>query len=237
MNIPRSAPAGLALVAALAAQGCATTGGPGAGECARYMLGGAVVGAGVGAVTGSGGGERKRRAAGGAVVGAAAGYAICVRVWQQKRELDDALAPLDAALPAEPGADGAPRRVLRESRVVDNRAVKLDLDLMFATGDARLQPRVEPHLAVLAGSLVRHGESTVQIVGHTDATGDPQRNLRLSQERADAVARFLAARGVDRARLEVSGMGSRQPVADESTPAGRARNRRVEVMISPTVAE
>jgi outer membrane protein OmpA-like peptidoglycan-associated protein len=69
------------------------------------------------------------------------------------------------------------------------------------------------------------------IVGHTDSTGSDRINNPLSIERAQSVRDYLAARGVSPQRVEVAGRGSREPVADNGTDAGRARNRRVEIFL------
>lgn len=227
----------VAVLAALA-QGCASVGavvgGPGVRACAQYMLGGAVIGGGVGASTATDRKERMRRGGAGAAVGAAAGYALCTQVWQQKQELETEFATLDATLPAPGGGAAAPaERVVRAVEVVENSALRLDLNLMFATGQARLEPRVTSHLRVIALNLLSRPNSVIRVVGHTDSSGDPGRNRILSRSRADSVVAYLAAQGVDRARLETDGMGSDQPLADNGDAAGRALNRRVEVFIFP----
>jgi OOP family OmpA-OmpF porin len=68
--------------------------------------------------------------------------------------------------------------------------------------------------------------------GHTDAVGDPAANLRLSQDRADAVVRWLVLAGVSSDRLEAVGYGDTRPVAENDTDAGRAENRRVEFQVN-----
>jgi outer membrane protein OmpA-like peptidoglycan-associated protein len=228
----RTLAAAMLLVVA-AASACTKLGGPGLGPCAPYLVGGAVLGAEVGAMSGSGDKERRGRAVVGAAAGATAGYAVCVRAWRQKAALEARLAALDSA-----GGGASPdpaNRVVRSVAVVDNREIRLDLNLMFATGQSQLPARVAAHLDVLASSLQEFPQSQVVVAGHSDNAGDAGRNRLLSRQRAGAVAAYLAAHGVDASRLEVQGLGSDAPVADNSTPEGRARNRRVEIIIRPTV--
>lgn len=71
-------------------------------------------------------------------------------------------------------------------------------------------------------------QTVIAITGHTDASGDETWNKRLSLARAQAVANHLADGGIDPRRLSVNGLGSSQPIADNSTPQGRGRNRRIE---------
>jgi OOP family OmpA-OmpF porin len=72
------------------------------------------------------------------------------------------------------------------------------------------------------------------VVGHTDDTGARASNLELSRRRAGTVRTALEELGVDTDVLKVAGFGPDQPVADNATPAGRARNRRIEFIIDPT---
>jgi outer membrane protein OmpA-like peptidoglycan-associated protein len=79
--------------------------------------------------------------------------------------------------------------------------------------------------------LNRHPELSVQIVGHTDNSGDAQDNLRLSAARAETVKAQLVTAQVDENRLEAVGLGGSEPVADSDTAEGRAKNRRIELVI------
>ncbi len=73
--------------------------------------------------------------------------------------------------------------------------------------------------------------NSIQVVGHTDNVGNAHSNLLLSQQRANTVANFLVSQGIDRRRIKTSGLGEKQPVSTNSTPWGRAKNRRVEITI------
>jgi OOP family OmpA-OmpF porin len=70
---------------------------------------------------------------------------------------------------------------------------------------------------------------TIKITGHTDSSGKPEYNQKLSVKRAEAVRDYLISLGADASKMEVSGMGETKPIADNKTAAGRAKNRRVEV--------
>ena len=213
-------------------------GGPSAGPCARYLLGGATVGAGLGVASGSNRDDRVERGAAGALLGATAGYAVCVQVWRQTQELETQMTALEssnstaASAGSREGAQGD--RILQSIRVVDNRAITLELNLQFATAQSQVPARSQPHLHVLANSLRANPNSRALIVGHTDNVGESSRNRTLARQRAAAVAAFLIDQGVSRDRLLVQGVGSDRPAASNDTPGGRARNRRVEITIVPT---
>lgn len=89
-------------------------------------------------------------------------------------------------------------------------------------------------LQVLDGAaavLLPRKNVRIEVQGHTDSTGDAQKNLELSDKRAVAVKNYLAGKGVDAGRLETKGYGSSVPVGDNATPEGRAANRRIEFKV------
>ena len=101
----------------------------------------------------------------------------------------------------------------------------------FGSGQAQLTAGAAASVRALGTYLARLGVSGVEVVGHTDSQGNPEANQRLSQQRADAVRSGLAAAGLGRGKTSARGAGDGEPVADNATAAGRARNRRVEIVI------
>ena len=100
----------------------------------------------------------------------------------------------------------------------------------FQPGSVSFTPDSDVALSQLLSLLIEtYPDALVRIEGHTDNTGPDTVNLRVSRDRAAAVANFLIARGVRADRLLVKGYGATQPIADNTTDAGRARNRRIEV--------
>ena len=81
--------------------------------------------------------------------------------------------------------------------------------------------------------LKEHATVRIEIAGHTDNAGTPEANRTLSQQRADAVRQYFIDKGIDGARLTAVGFGPDKPIADNATPAGRAKNRRVEFRLLP----
>lgn len=108
---------------------------------------------------------------------------------------------------------------------------KVDLPgIFFNTGAASLRPESAAALDVAADLLRDRTSLTLDVVGHTDNQGGDAFNLDLSRQRAAAVVSALVGRGIAAGRLGARGMGSAQPVADNATEEGRARNRRVELV-------
>jgi outer membrane protein OmpA-like peptidoglycan-associated protein len=105
---------------------------------------------------------------------------------------------------------------------------KLDVyGITFATGQAAISPASDQVLNDVAAVLTANADWRLRIEGHTDNVGDKAANLKLSNARAAAVAAWLTSKGIDAARLSAAGLGDTQPVADNATEDGRARNRRV----------
>jgi outer membrane protein OmpA-like peptidoglycan-associated protein len=112
--------------------------------------------------------------------------------------------------------------------------VNMPQDLLFATDSAAVRSDLRSDLNAVAASLLRYPNSTIQVVGHTDNTGTAAYNQDLSQRRAVSVASILRESGVPGGRIAAVGRGEDQPIASNLTPAGRAQNRRVEIIIRPT---
>jgi len=104
-------------------------------------------------------------------------------------------------------------------------------NILFETGKTVLTPGSYAELDRLAGILSDTPEMKIEISGHTDNTGSLQVNTSLSELRARAVVDYLVKKGIDRTRLTYRGYGPQQPIDDNNTPEGRARNRRVEFKI------
>lgn len=120
-----------------------------------------------------------------------------------------------------------------------NKAGKVDVyGLTFDTGKAVLKPSSKATLTELAQVLSANPQMNLDVIGHTDNIGTPDANLKLSQDRSDAVvAALISDYGIAPTRLNPSGKGQTQPVASNDTEKGRATNRRVEFVIQAPVAQ
>ncbi|MCE3262362.1 MAG: hypothetical protein K0R43_1441 [Pseudoduganella sp.] len=205
------------LIAALASAGCADM-----SATQRGTATGAGVGAGIGAVlgaaTGPGGGKR---AAGGAALGAAVG-AVVGNVWSKRMEAQKQQ--------MEQATKGTGVQV---SQTGDNR-LKLEIpsDISFDTNRSDIKPDFRPILDRFASTLNENPATTVSIIGHTDSTGSTAVNQPLSVDRAAHTRDYLAGRGVAPSRIVIEGRGEQEPIASNDDPAGRARNRRVEIYVA-----
>jgi outer membrane protein OmpA-like peptidoglycan-associated protein len=111
-----------------------------------------------------------------------------------------------------------------------NALQKIDItSVKFQTGSVAFTPESEPALEALVDLLRNYPQQRIRIEGHTDNTGPDSVNLRVSQDRAGAVANYLSARGIAMERLIVKGYGASQPIDDNETEPGRSRNRRIEI--------
>jgi outer membrane protein OmpA-like peptidoglycan-associated protein len=108
-------------------------------------------------------------------------------------------------------------------------------DVLFETGKYNLSQDAQLKLAKLSGIIQAHPGLNLGIEGHTDTTGSEDFNMKLSQQRADAVREFLVAQGLSGDIITSKGLGPSNPVADNGTAAGRKANRRVEIILSGEV--
>lgn len=177
-------------------------------------VGGAAIGAGIGRVLGN----TALGTAIGGVLGGTAGTLIGRKMDKQKKELEASVK--DAKIES----------------VNDGQAIRVTFDsgILFATSSASLSAASQATLQKFAANLKENSDTDLLIVGHTDNTGSDRINNPLSYNRAASVRTFLLSQGVAETRMKVEGKGSAEPVADNSTVAGRRDNRRVEVYILPS---
>jgi K(+)-stimulated pyrophosphate-energized sodium pump len=122
---------------------------------------------------------------------------------------------------------------IEDERRPVNDTTWFDFDrLTFATGSATILPESQEQLNNIASILKAYPDVRIRIGGYTDSTGNAAANQRLSQQRAHAVRQALIARGVAPSRVTAEGYGASHPIADNATPEGRARNRRISVRVT-----
>lgn len=210
------------LASSLVLGGCATyTGQTNAPDDPNRTRNNALIGAGIGAVagllSGSDATERRQRALVGAGVGGLAGGAIGAYQDRQQAALREQL-------------QGTGVSVTRNG---DNITLNMPGNVTFAFNSANLDPQFYPVLNSVATVLKEYDKTIVEVAGHTDSIGSDEVNQRLSEQRANAVAQYLMAQGVNPQRFIVVGAGKRYPIASNDTEAGRAANRRVEITLVP----
>ena len=172
---------------------------------------GAGVGAGIGALAGGGQGALI-----GAGIGALAGGTIGNRLDKQAKEL---------------------AQVAETKRTADGILVNLKNDLLFETGKAELTSEATGQLAQLGAILAKYPKDHVTVAGHTDNVGTASANSTLSLHRAQAVQDVLIQNGVAAGQVSTEGFGASKPLAANTSKAGRAKNRRVELYIVDTEAK
>ncbi|ROM85087.1 flagellar motor protein MotB [Pseudomonas brassicacearum] len=107
---------------------------------------------------------------------------------------------------------------------------KVALHVNFATDKSDMLPDSQPQIGQVVQLLQQDAAMKLAVNGYTDGTGDPAHNKTLSGARAEAVASAIAAQGIEAARLVPAGFGDADPVADNTTEAGKSQNRRVELV-------
>lgn len=214
---------GIALASALLATTAACVTDPVTGErrISRAAIGAAAGGVGgllLGNIIG-GRSDRTERIIG-AGIGVLAGGAIGAYIDRQEQELRRRTAGTGVVV----------------ERQGDELLLTMPAGITFPVNSYTVQPQFRTTLDQVAQTLAAYPSTLIDVYGHTDPSGGDVINVPLSQNRAQAVANYLASKGVNPARIATQGYGSSQPVADNSTEAGRAQNRRVEIRVVPATA-
>ncbi|WP_210543565.1 OmpA family protein [Rhodoferax sp. PAMC 29310] len=175
------------------------------------------IGAGVGGLAGVAIGDSGKSAAIGAGLGALGGYIWSNQMAQKKAAMEQATAGTGVGV----------------TQTSDNQ-LKLNIpsDISFDTGRSDIKSNLRPVLDQFAQGLSNQPNTEIRIVGHTDSTGSDSINNPLSFSRAASARDYLSSRGVDSRRIQIDGRGSREPIADNGSDAGRSANRRIEIFLA-----
>jgi OmpA-OmpF porin, OOP family len=144
------------------------------------------------------------------------------------------VAPAPAPAPAAPRAAPAPAPAAPVAPRATSEKVTFAADAFFDTSKAVVKPEGKAKLDDLVGKLSGIALEVIIAVGHTDARGSDAANQRLSVKRAEAVKAYLVSKGIEANRVYTEGKGEKQPVADNKTKEGMAKNRRVEIEVVGT---
>jgi len=182
---------------------------------------GAAAGAVVGLLTGGDAAAHRKNALIAAGVGALAGGAIGNYMDRQEANLRHDLAGTGVSV----------------TRIGDNITLNMPGNITFKSDSAELDPSFYKVLNSVNLVLKKYNKTVVEVAGHTDSTGAPEYNQKLSERRANSVAQYLESQGLASNRVVTVGAGETRPVADNSTPQGRQANRRVELTLTPVTAQ
>jgi outer membrane protein OmpA-like peptidoglycan-associated protein len=177
----------------------------------------AAIGGGLGALAGAAIGKKPASAAVGAGLGALGGYIWSNEMAKKKAAMEQATAGTGVAV----------------TQTADNQ-LKLNIpsDISFDTGRTEIKPNLRPILDQFAQGLNNQNNTEVRIIGHTDNVGTDAFNEPLSVNRAASARNYLVSRGVNSSRIQIEGRGEREPIADNGTEYGRAKNRRIEIFLA-----
>lgn len=178
---------------------------------------GAVAGAAAGALSNKKGEQARKNAVLGAGIGALAGAGVGAYMDRQNKDLRAKL-------------EGHGVYITRQG---DNIVLNMPGDVTFSSGSADLNAGFMPVLNDVATILNQYPSTYIDVVGYADSQGSDAYNLDLSNRRANAVAGYLVGQKVKAERIYVAGMGEANPIATNTTPEGRAQNRRVEITLRP----
>jgi len=211
----------VAVAASVSLAGCAATEDFATNPDKEQTRKGTAIGAGAGVVAGLLIGGGWEGALIGAGVGALAGGAVGNYQDKQEKKLRQQMA-------------GTGVEVVRSG---DNITLDMPGGVTFAVDKSEINPQFYSVLDKVSTTLVEYDQTVIQIAGHTDSTGSHAYNMKLSEQRAQSVKSYLAGKGVPAQRMQTIGAGPDHPIADNSTPEGRAENRRVEITIVPVTEE
>jgi outer membrane protein OmpA-like peptidoglycan-associated protein len=178
---------------------------------------GAAAGAVVGLLTGGDAAAHRKNALIAAGVGALAGGAIGNYMDRQEANLRHDLAGTGVSV----------------TRIGDNITLNMPGNITFKSDSAELDPSFYKVLNSVNLVVKKYNKTVVEVAGHTDSTGAPDYNQKLSERRAGSVAQYLESQGLASNRVVTVGAGETRPVADNSTQQGRQANRRVELTLTP----
>ena len=191
-------------------------------SCGTKQGTGSLIGAGGGAVIGGIIGKLAGNTAVGAAIGGAVGAGAGAIIGHH----------MDKVAEQAKQIENAKVEKVTDSNGLEAVKVTFDSGILFATNKSDLSASSKNALAKFSNTLKNNNLLAVDIYGHTDSSGNDGINVPLSNQRAESVASYLKSCGVSSSQFKnVAGKGSSEPVADNSTPAGRQQNRRVEVYL------
>ena len=209
------------LCLAMGVSGCTTINPYSGEEQTSNAVKGGAIGAATGALVGVLSSSKKDRGKG-ALIGAASGAAL-------GGDIGYYMDVQEAKLRQKMKGTG-----VSVTRSGDQIILNMPNNVTFDSNASQLKPAGANTLSGVAMVLKEYEDTRVHIIGHTDSSGSRELNMRLSEQRAESVGTALITMGVDASRLSMSGVGPDQPVASNSTAAGKAQNRRVTLTLSPT---
>ncbi len=174
---------------------------------------GTVAGGTLGAIIGNKAGNTAVGAIAGAAIGGVAGGLIGNKMDKQAKQIEETV-------------DGA--EVIRAGEAI---LVKFDSGILFDFDKTDLKPAAKENIKSLIKTMDENPDTDILVIGHTDSRGTDQYNQGLSERRAQAVKNYAVSIGLNGARMKTQGKSFHEPIADNDTEAGRAENRRVEIVI------
>jgi outer membrane protein OmpA-like peptidoglycan-associated protein len=200
---------------------CTTNPYTGEQQVSKGLLGagtGAALGGAAGALIGATTSVKTRKAALiGAGIGALAGGGVGVYMDNQEAKLRQRLQNSGVSV----------------TRVGDSIVLNMPSNITFDSDQSDVKGQFYDTLNSVALVLTEFDQTIIDVVGHTDSTGDDDYNYDLSRQRAASVARYLSSQRVASSRFSVDGRGEREPIASNASTSGKAQNRRVEITIQP----